>query len=128
MLRWIAVALACSWISLAAEAAEFTGASLLAMCRSEDPIEQGFCHGFFRGHSDTHSIFMAMNRGLALYCVPDGVTVSDAERLVFLWMEEHLDLLGEPALVLVMQALREEFPCSPGGEPRSEPPPAPKEE
>ena len=62
-----------------------------------------------------HGFYAALGQGPPLYCIPDDVTLADMERTAFRWMDRHLQHSDEPASVLIMQALREDFPCVPGG-------------
>lgn len=110
------VAFAMGVAAPSAEAQEVTGQRLIDFCTSENAPDLALCHGFFRGLSDTHSIYAAMGKGLHLYCLSKGVTQEQFERVAFNWMEANPDRLDRPAAVLIVQALHEGFPCDENGE------------
>jgi len=110
--------------SPSADAEVLTGANLLTLCRSDEPIDQGLCHGYFRGHAEVHGFYAALGQAPLLYCIPDDVTLAEMEKTAFRWMDRHLQHSDEPASVLIMQALLEDFPCAAGGEPPGGIPPS----
>ncbi len=117
-LRFSCVALALAFCGLAAPAAaeDVTGQRIIAFCESDQAPDLALCHGFFRGLSDTHSIYAAMGKGLHLYCLPRGITQEQFERVAFNWMEAHPEALERPAAVLIIQSLHEAYPCNAEGE------------
>ncbi len=110
-----------------ASAQEVTGQRLINICTSSEAPDLALCHGFFRGLSDTHSIYAAMGKGLHLYCLPRGVTQEQFERKAFNWMEANREHLDRPAAVLIVQALHEGYPCTEDGEPVADQESAPEE-
>lgn len=132
--RWFGLAMAAVLLlgSAPALAEDITGSRLVEICQSEAAPDLALCHGFFRGLSDTHSIYAAMDKGLHLYCLPSGVTQEQFERVAFKWMETNSEHLERPAAVLIVQALHEGFPCAEGaqeeGAPGDEAPTAPPED
>jgi hypothetical protein len=111
----VAAILACS-VPPPAAAEDVTGGHLVEFCESDSASDLALCHGFFRGLSDTHSIYAAMGKGLHLYCLPRGVTQEQFERVAFRWMEANPERLQRPAAVLIVQALHERYPCTADGE------------
>ena len=114
------VAATTAWILLGAAApaeaqSGVSGQELKKICSSEISADLGLCHGFFRGLSDTHSIYAAMQKGLGLYCLPAGATQEQFEHVALNWMDEHPDELERPAALLVLQALNDRFPCNNDG-------------
>lgn len=99
-----------------AAAEDVTGTRIVEFCMSDAGPDLALCHGFFRGLSDTHSIYAAMGKGLHLYCLPRGVTQEQFERVAFRWMEKHPEDLERPAAVLIIQSLHEAYPCNDDGE------------
>lgn len=114
----------CASPATGVDAEILTGANLLTLCRSDAPLDQGLCHGYFRGHAEVHGFYAALGQGPLLYCIPDEATLAEMEKAAFRWMDRHLQHSDEPASVLIMQALRENYPCEPGGEPLAAPPPS----
>lgn len=117
------IACGAAWCLFAtpAGAQDITGEHLIEFCQSTSASDLALCHGFFRGLSDTHSIYAAMGKGLHLYCLPRGVTQEQFERVAFRWMEANPDLQDRPAAVLIVQALHEGFPCTEDGEAATDP-------
>ena len=115
--RAVLIAAALSLFAMRAEAQDITGNHIIELCESASASDLALCHGFFRGLSDTHSIYAAMGKGLHLYCLPRGVTQEQFERVAFKWMEAHPEYLDRPAAVLIVEALHEGFPCDEKGEP-----------
>ena len=97
-------------------AEDITGSHLIEFCDSASASDLALCHGFFRGLSDTHSIYAAMGKGLHLYCLPRGVTQEQFERVAFKWIEANPELQDRPAAVLIVQALNQGFPCTEDGQ------------
>ncbi len=117
----VALALVPCW-SAPAAAEDVTGHRIIQFCESDQAPDLALCHGFFRGLSDTHSIYAAMGKGLHLYCLPRGITQEQFERVAFRWMDAHPEALDRPAAVLIIQSLHEAYPCNADGEaaPREE--------
>ncbi len=102
-------------VSPPAAGEDITGARIIELCESDSASDLALCHGFFRGLSDTHSIYAAMGKGLHLYCLPRGVTQEQFERVAFKWMDANAEALQRPAAVLIVQAMHEGFPCTAEG-------------
>ena len=48
-----------------------------------------------------------------LVCTPETGTIDQMVRVVYNWLEDHPERLHEDEVILVNDALREAFPCSP---------------
>ena len=72
------------------------------------------CIFFMKGAQSMHEFY-----GLAdipnLYCLPDGVTVSQAIKVVVKWLNENPDKLHIAAIFAAIAAQSEAFPCDTGG-------------
>jgi hypothetical protein len=108
------------WATPAAGQEGTTGNNLLSYCaealkayddRTTDDYAAGRCRAYIEGiamvsdYSDT-----------PLYrrvCLPSQVTVGQAVRVVYKWLEDHPERLHERQGILVIAALRDAFPCSP---------------
>jgi Rap1a immunity proteins len=111
----VAVALS-SLLAAKAAANYFDGNELLAWCenwhREMDPDDDlllgGYCGGFVGGVVDT-----LVNKPHT-FCVPQGpggVSSAQLVEVVKLYLRDHPDNRHLAASLLVMQALKEKFPC-----------------
>ena len=91
--------------------------TLRAMARG-DMVNGARCVGYVSGVIDDH-FSCQLNEpssGAALdptkhFCLPDGVSPNQAVRVIVKWLEDHPARLHEAAIVLALDALRDNFPC-----------------
>ena len=73
-----------------------------------------FCHGYFTGAADYHDSVVGGDLK-RLICDPEGTTRNDAVNVFVSWGNANLAneaRMGEPALLGVIRALAEKWPCS----------------
>lgn len=85
------------------------GLGLLRAC--EDDYQQILCLGYIKGVTDTLDMYTFALERPGLYCAPDGVTMGDYRSIVIEDLRSRRDLWQTPAPVVVLQILRESFPC-----------------
>jgi hypothetical protein len=104
-----------------------TGQELMQRCSAEGgPESEGgkFCMTFMVGLVQTVSQMQLSGEGPMLFCVdPNRVTPEAVRDTAMAWMQRRPERAGEPAYVLVSEALREAYPCP--GDPAATPATAP---
>jgi len=97
-----------------------TGNQLLSDCaetlktrgdRTKDFQASAICMAFIKGIADVSNF-----PDTPLYrriCIPSGAVGGQGVRIVFNWLEDHPERLHEPDGHLIIEALREGWPCSP---------------
>ncbi len=80
------------------------GQQFLTACENSDALQLGVCLGFIQGVADAlqdqHTI-----------CLPR-VGARELRLLVIKFLRERPESLGQPAMSLVSQALRDAYPCT----------------
>jgi len=82
-------------------------------------VNGAHCVGYVQGVIDDHfSCQINESSAAALdptkhFCLPDGVTPDQTVRVIVKWLEDHPARLHEKAIGLVLNALRDNFPCRP---------------
>ena len=87
------------------------GHALVQDCLSDNPGDQIDCLNYVAGVADMVDV-MPETAGLAPVCIPpEGVTVGQMGRVVVKYLKNHPEEEHDAAVVLVVVALREAFPC-----------------
>lgn len=81
-----------------------------------DAVNGPFCVGYIAGVVDDNFLWELSganppDRHSAHLCIPSGVNPNQAVRVVARWLGSHPERLHEPAVELVIAALRDGFPC-----------------
>ncbi len=98
----------------------YTGNELLADCKDRhaatlclgfvsgaaEGFDLGFQVGFRRG-----AIQVPQREANMMYCMPDGVTTVQGKDIVVQWLERNPKERHKSAVVLVLKALEEAYPC-----------------
>ena len=98
-----------------------TGTDLLERCDIWDnfsdmasAFESGMCQGELFGVWNTASIFNhlpSVQARLLTFCSPEEVTLLRIRRVVVNYLQTHPERLQESSSILILDALREAFPC-----------------
>ena len=105
----VAVCLLLTGGSARAQKELYTTNALLEHCRNSlvegarfpRPFEAGFCMGLVAGASYTDP----------KSCAPEAATINQLTRVVLAYIELRPQRLNEPFMKLVVEALRNEWPC-----------------
>lgn len=89
----------------------FTGSKLLEWCESDSPDEQGACFGYVAGLSDITDTYEGSGLIDTLYCYPEGVTLTQLQKLVVKSLNERPEVLHQGASGLAAVAFMQAFPC-----------------
>jgi hypothetical protein len=77
----------------------------------------GYCTGFVAGALEMHRAYYVSQSGSTLrplFCVPaQGIRVIQGMRILVHYLETHPERLHLQELVLVIEAFRDAFPCTP---------------
>jgi hypothetical protein len=105
-----------------AKAQALTGSQLQEACKAvtddnTPPIRLGTCLGFVRGVVDTQAMWEVVAQVDKSYpkvhsCVPKEVEMKQTVQVVLKFLDDHPERLHEPAVILVLEALHNAFPCS----------------
>jgi Rap1a immunity proteins len=79
------------------------GKELVRICQSQSPGDVGFCTGYIEGATAGRDV---------QYCFSAGVTAGQVREVVKLWLSEHPEKWHLAAHDLVIEALKEKFPCN----------------
>jgi Rap1a immunity proteins len=74
----------------------------------------GQCLGMMEGLRDVSYAQQALRPGSALFCLPDGTSVSQLARTVVQHLQDHPDKLGMSGGALAIEAMRAAHPCARG--------------
>jgi hypothetical protein len=88
--------------NVCAEGKEIDGNELKALC--ENPEESGLCVGHVNGVADS----MIYEN---IFCIPSRTTHERFTRIVKDYLAEHPDKLHIHAGILILEALKEAYPC-----------------
>ena len=113
-LRWAAVVpLACALTGPARHSAAQTaesGSVWLERCSQSDIASQLACTSFIFGVNELTTLLRLHNK-IELYCAPESTTVAELRELVMDFMKRNPSQLHRAFVVLILEALREHFPC-----------------
>jgi len=81
----------------------------------EDAVDGAYCVGYVNGMVDDR-FYWQMNEGSTLdplkhFCLPDGVSPNQTVRVFIKWLQDNPARLHEHASHLLIDALRDGFPC-----------------
>jgi Rap1a immunity proteins len=79
------------------------GKELVRICQSQSPGDVGFCTGYIEGATAGRDV---------QYCFSAGVTAGQVREVVKLWLSENPEKWHLAAHDLVIEALKEKFPCN----------------
>jgi hypothetical protein len=80
-------------------------------CSKPDLGSQVACTSFIFGVNELHTL-LRLHKKVELYCPSDTATVADFRDVIMKYMEQHPNDLRKAFVVLILEALREAFPCS----------------
>ena len=79
-----------------------------AYCQSD---LKTFCYGYIAATGDTLIVAAALHKSPNIVCIPNGVTIGQAEKVVERFLEAHPQNLNMRASVLVVGALVDAWHC-----------------
>ena len=94
-----------------------TGNELFDECRevlkqeNKTDVVTGNCIGFIEGAADTHETLVDSLYIKPIFCLQQNVQSEQLVRIVLKSLAEHPELLNAPASHLVLNSLKEAFPC-----------------
>jgi hypothetical protein len=95
-----------------------TGSQLLEQCEAHIDktimVKSALCVGFIRGVYNTHETFTNWKQMDKRWCMSDGITYTQAIRVVIKFLQEHPEELHLSASGLVSNAFSDAFPCEKG--------------
>jgi Rap1a immunity proteins len=113
----VAVALSCFACLPAGQQAHayfYDGNRLFNNCQEGDTpeattrlISWGFCTGYIMGAVDA-----VLGAGFHKVCIPNGVAQKQMRDVVTSWLDDHPEKRHLSAEFLVIEALKEKFPCN----------------
>ena len=80
-------------------------------CSQPDLGSQAACTSFIFGVNELHKL-LRLHKKVELYCPIGDVTVADIRAIAMKYMQQRPDELHKAFVVLLLEALREAFPCS----------------
>jgi hypothetical protein len=86
-----------------------TGNYWLGICQSHDVGQASICLAYVNGFAGLHSLPEIQN----LFCPPTGVTIGQMKEVVTKYLRDNPAKLHLNMNRLVLNALREAFPCPP---------------
>jgi hypothetical protein len=89
------------------------GASLMSKCTSRDRAVMQGCEAYVSGVSDAVPRLARSNQD-AVACVPDATTGTQMREALVAWAAKNPDARKRPAIDVVLQMLRDTYPCKRG--------------
>jgi len=95
-----------------------TGNELFDECRevlkqeNKTDVAIGNCIGFIEGAADTHETLVDSFYIKPIFCLQQNIQSEQLVRIVLKNLAEHPELLNAPASHLVLNSLKEGFPCT----------------
>ncbi len=81
--------------------------------KSSSAIDQARTKGYIQGMFDLYDILSYRNPNLNIYCVQDkSISTLEATDIIVKWLKNHPKRLKEPAILLVLHALKDAYPCN----------------
>ncbi|MFH2045987.1 MAG: Rap1a/Tai family immunity protein [Pseudomonadota bacterium] len=76
-------------------------------------LSGGFCVGYLQGMADLNIIYSVVlkDKKEIFFCIPEGVSHEQKARVIVKYLRDHPNKLHEHECGLVLDALREAFPC-----------------
>lgn len=94
-----------------------TGNEIFDNCReavakdSEEWQDVAYCQSYIAGAFDMAQLVMTMEETPKTICPPSGVTLGQAVRVVYKYLEENPARTNFSAAILVWEALKQAWPC-----------------
>jgi hypothetical protein len=77
-----------------------------------DTIEGLYCAGFMQGIINTNLVYQQVLKSSSQFCLPpDGITNTQAARVVVKYLREYPEELHRHEFVLALWAFKAAFPC-----------------
>ena len=81
--------------------------------KSSSTIDLARTKGYIQGILELYVVFGYRNPDLNIYCVQDkGISTLEATDIIVKWLKKHPNRLKEPAVLLVLHALKDAYPCA----------------
>jgi hypothetical protein len=81
--------------------------------KSSSAIDQARTKGYIQGVLELYVILSYRNPDLNIYCFQDKrISTLEATDIIVKWLENHPKRLKEPAILLVLHALKDAYPCN----------------
>ena len=81
--------------------------------RSSSTIDQARTKGYIQGVLELYVILSYRNPNLNIYCIQDKrMSTLEATDIIVKWLKKHPKRLKEPAILLVLHALKDAYPCN----------------
>ncbi len=76
-------------------------------------IDQARTKGYIQGVVDLYGILSYRDPDLNIYCFQDKrISTLEATDIIVKWLKNHPKRLKEPAILLVLHALKDAYPCN----------------
>ena len=95
----------------AAEVEAQSGRLWYDRCSQPDLTSQLACTSFIFGVNEVNTLLRLHNK-LHLYCPPETSTIAQLRGTVMRYLDRHPEDLDKAFVVLVLESLREAFPCA----------------
>jgi len=70
------------------------------------------CLTYIQGVNDAHNTFVNYKELGPSYCLPYDVNYGQLGKIIFTYLNEHPENINQAASTLVLEALKESFPCN----------------
>jgi hypothetical protein len=81
--------------------------------KSSSTIDLARTKGYIQGMLELYVILSYRNPNLNIYCVQDKrISTLEATDIIVKWLKNHPKRLKEPAILLVLHALKDAYPCN----------------
>ncbi len=70
-----------------------------------------FCYGYLGGVGDYHRALAASGELQPIYCAPEDISREQARTMLVEWAETNSDRMAEPAIIGLLRAAEDLFPC-----------------
>ncbi|OPX96140.1 MAG: hypothetical protein A4E59_01367 [Syntrophorhabdus sp. PtaB.Bin027] len=74
-------------------------------------VKVGYCYGYVQGLIDMNA-FYKVSGAPPLFCSPQTISNGEGARIIYNYLQNHRERLGEYAGILAVDAYVEAFPCS----------------
>ena len=93
------------------EAGLYDGNELLERCESDSQSQVNMCRGFLAGIHDITGVYDAFGDMPKPFCVPEGVRLSQLQKVAIKGLNEEPETLHMDASSLIRLVFIEAFPC-----------------
>jgi hypothetical protein len=81
--------------------------------KSSSTIDLARTKGYIQGILELYVVLSYRNPDLNIYCVQDKrISTLEATDIIVKWLKNHPKRLKEPAVLLVLHALKDTYPCN----------------